>query len=87
MGESALCCVSQGMQEQGCWEVKALQLIDPVSTRGPGPPLATEIHITRAPLRLTGARENCSIGGPYIFFPSGRALLGEAGQVPNGQAV
>lgn len=57
MGGSALCCVSQGVQEQGCWGAKPLQLIDLISTRGPGPPLVTEIHITHALLHLTNRSE------------------------------
>lgn len=78
MGGSALCCVSQGVQEQGCWGAKPLQLIDLISTRGPGPPLVTEIHITHALLHLTNRSEVKLLHrGPYIFFASGQPLLGE----------
>lgn len=65
MGVSALCS-ARGVQEQGCWGAKALQL-DPVSTRVPGPPLVTEIHITRALSQLAGVRQNCSTGSVYIL--------------------
>lgn len=76
-------CLSKGARV-GLLGTEGFQLIDSISTRGPGPPKETEIHISQARLFLSGERQSAPLGPIYIL-PKWKIFSRLTWQVPNGR--